>query len=522
MDFMRLDVVSWDERGVNSGLPTYIFQDDLFDVNSAIKSADQAVSGLWHMSGVDYVDQSEDITKVFEDVGRLYTYVGALPQDLVDRLDEPFYEGLMNGPVQALSKISMDDFTTANTCGVTAQSSVGSPSEGYVDFELDKDSLTFTDFIDGAALPGFDKIERISGDGFTLIGPDGQAMVPGFADIFKGDYDAWQADHPDEHLDFAKYMEQVFDAGQFDHEACHPVKSVVSDLVTMVPGVNLVFATIDAILGKDVITGEDMTVLQDVLNLVMSGVDVVALGLAGFTAGGSLFGAEALDEAAKAALRQSIKDAVIKELIATSVSGVVSGLSYDAAIDLGFSPKVATLISLGLGVAVNAAGTTYVVKNAAGKVIAEIPAQSTGITVSQVTRSGIPGLWDRLVHSPFDRGNLIDKLLNNNMGHNYPTIDIFDDATGEATSIKSLDTASQSYQTYGGLKNRLENYVDDLASFTQNTKSSKKIYPGMVKSRTLELALPDIKLSGVQKQALDDVKAYALSRGVSVKLVVVI
>jgi hypothetical protein len=172
------------------------------------------------------------------------------------------------------------------------------------------------------------------------------------------------------------------------------------------------------------------------------------------------------------------------------------------------------------------AGTTYVVKNAAGKVIAEIPAQTTGITVNQVTRSGIPGLWDRLVHSPFDRGSLIDKLLGNNMGYNYPMIDRFESATGEAISIKSLDTGAKSYQTTASLENKVDTYVDDVASSNGSTVKGTGTGPtyvtqSMVKSRILELAIPDRQLSQAQKEALDNVKAYAKSKNVSVVIVVV-
>jgi hypothetical protein len=228
-----------------------------------------------------------------------------------------------------------------------------------------------------------------------------------------------------------------------------------------------------------------------------------------------------LDEAAKAALRQGIKDAVVKELIATSVSGVVSGLSYDAAIDLGFPPKVATLISLGLGVAVNAAGTTYVVKNAAGKVIAEIPAHQVNRPVQKVIRSGIPGLWDRAKYAALQLGTIIDELLGNNLGHWFPKIDIYETATCEATSIKSLDTTAKSYQTTAALERQVDKYVDDVASFVGQPTGPIRIASTDVKSRTLELAIPDQQLSVAQNQALDDAIVYAKSKGVSLVLTVV-
>jgi hypothetical protein len=201
----------------------------------------------------------------------------------------------------------------------------------------------------------------------------------------------------------------------------------------------------------------------------------------------------------------------------------VSILTTDLAQELGLPPWAVTLASLAIGATISVVGTAYVIKDASGKTIDEIdtaPAltQSTGRQVYAVKDSGTPGLWS---WDKFKRGDFIDWLLGNDRGHNYPIIDKFNHATEEATSIKSLDTTKPTYQSVSKLQSRLDGYVDDLTKFTYNTTGSDPIYPGELKSRILEVAIPDCQLTRAQNSAIDAAIAYAQTKGVDLRIIVV-
>ena len=142
----------------------------------------------------------------------------------------------------------------------------------------------------------------------------------------------------------------------------------------------------------------------------------------------------------------------------------------------------------------------------------------SGYPVNKVVTSGKKGLWKMI---PFQRGNFIDKLLGNNLGHNFPRIDKFDPKTGAATSIKSLDTTSKSYQTTSKLQSTLKKDIDQLVGFSGNTSGRIIIKSNQIKSRALEVAIPDAPLTTAQKQALNAAKTYAKSKGVTIVLTVV-
>lgn len=82
------------------------------------------------------------------------------------------------------------------------------------------------------------------------------------------------------------------------------------------------------------------------------------------------------------------------------------------------------------------------------------------------------GCWDL---NPFDRGRCVEDGLGQNLPETFKTIDKYDDVTGEATSIKSIDLDAKTYQTVSKLKSRLNKYADELDRFTEYTISGVTI-----------------------------------------------
>ena len=66
--------------------------------------------------------------------------------------------------------------------------------------------------------------------------------------------------------------------------------------------------------------------------------------------------------------------------------------------------------------------------------------------VAEVTETKLPeGTWEK---PPLERGDIIDKAMGNNLGHNFPTIDKVEN--GVVTSVKSRDLGAKTYQNGQG------------------------------------------------------------------------
>lgn len=122
----------------------------------------------------------------------------------------------------------------------------------------------------------------------------------------------------------------------------------------------------------------------------------------------------------------------------------------------------------------------------------------------------------------FKRGDAIDILLENNLGHNYETYDIIK-LNGTATSIKSIDPRCSSYRTAGGLRGRLKKYVDDLLSGADEVKC-KDLNNGeaiKVEKRVLNLAFPDVPLTSTQQEVIDEFFDKAKEKGFELIITIV-
>ena len=120
-----------------------------------------------------------------------------------------------------------------------------------------------------------------------------------------------------------------------------------------------------------------------------------------------------------------------------------------------------------------------------------------------------------------DRGTAIDNALGNNVGHNYPVIDKFDEATGNVTSIKSYDTAAQTYQTTDGFANKITADIDKLADFKGRTWGETDISLKDITSKTLEIVIPPTPLTPAQVAAINSAEVYAASKDIELIITIV-
>jgi len=130
-------------------------------------------------------------------------------------------------------------------------------------------------------------------------------------------------------------------------------------------------------------------------------------------------------------------------------------------------------------------------------------------------KTAASGVWNL---TPFARGVAIEKALGHNVPPSYPVIDIWNPATGLGTSIKSVDLAAPTYQSASSLTSLIKGYINTLAQFKGVNRPSLNTF-GKITSRQLDVVIPS---SGTpaQWQALNALKQYAASQGVTLNIVI--
>jgi len=135
-----------------------------------------------------------------------------------------------------------------------------------------------------------------------------------------------------------------------------------------------------------------------------------------------------------------------------------------------------------------------------------IAALGPGVSSSIATVSAGVNVW---AMNWAARGAAIEDLLGRNLARNNPVIDIWNRATGIATSIKSIDLLSKSYQNIGTLTRTVQGYVQELAGFNYQNWAGVEIKATQIMGRELSLGIPS-GYSQAQMNALNDLTQWAL------------
>ncbi|NUM46266.1 MAG: hypothetical protein HUU38_16305 [Anaerolineales bacterium] len=127
-------------------------------------------------------------------------------------------------------------------------------------------------------------------------------------------------------------------------------------------------------------------------------------------------------------------------------------------------------------------------------------------------------VWDL---NPFERGREIETMLGHNLAQNNPVIDYWNNVTGLARSIKSIDLGAQTYQSISRLTSTVQGYINTLANWSGNQSwAGVDIYSTQVTTRELLLAIPT-GATQAQLDALYQLQASALQQGIVLTIVVV-
>jgi hypothetical protein len=469
------------------------------------KTAEKALTGLYHMKGIGFHDQSERTADVGTNYQTLKLYAQNLPGDLAKLLDDPLFH-VFADPGGATSLIALIDANKIQTHYAPGLSGYWDLPDGQGHVAQTTTTVSFDDFTgtdpDHYCMPG-------------LKGVHDHADMPGFYDIFVNDYNKWKTSNPDlAHQlngDYADYMNNIVHDGAFDHEDYHPVLSAIATVVSLIPVVGGVVGLIDAIAGKNIITGDQMNDFERQIVGITSVVDLVTLiGSIPSVATGSL-----AENTAKNILREFAQQ-TLENLIENSVQTLTS----DMANALGLPPWACTLVAMGTA-KITVHGGKYVIKSLSGAKLGEGLLQNTGILADDVVDSGNPVLWESSKTSNIDRGNIVGTKLSTDAGTKQQGSIWFNSSNGKATCIHSLDTTASSYLSTDGLRSQLESYVDEIADFGGNPKSANPVTTDTINSRLLKVGIPDENLSSAQIAAISDAKSYGKAHGVTVQIVVV-
>jgi hypothetical protein len=152
----------------------------------------------------------------------------------------------------------------------------------------------------------------------------------------------------------------------------------------------------------------------------------------------------------------------------------------------------------------------HVIKNMA-------PTAAATVGVAGATKS-LSALADRLAKSPWPmgpspRGFNIEARLGGNLPASFPTIDRFNDRTGVATSIKSINLDAKTYQNPSRLEKLMTGYIDKVSGFNGANWGGRVIDEFDITARQLHVAIPRTA-SPEQMAVFDTMESYAKRNGV--------
>lgn len=105
------------------------------------------------------------------------------------------------------------------------------------------------------------------------------------------------------------------------------------------------------------------------------------------------------------------------------------------------------------------------------------------------------------------RGAYISEELGADLPPNFPVVDGW--LNGVVTSIKSIDLNAATYQDAATLTYRLNQYIDQLASYEGGKMGVWEIDPSAIDSRVLKVAIPRGSVTSAQQGAIEAAQARA-------------
>ena len=217
--------------------------ESLLSIDSVLVSCEEQLDKV--DLGVNYESQEAKLDKALTDRGYIEKYLENVQDYVLTNLDEKLYKWFNNGPTEAISTISLDDYSTEDQ-----------KSEIYCNY------IKFTDFM-GA-----------SGDG-AFIEANKKAYVSEFEDIFANQYQSYkEMGCLSDEVELDEYIDAIVMQGSFNHQMDKPVESFVSGVLD----VTIIKPLIESVIGVDLITHDDLNGLERGMKGVSALLSIYAIG----------------------------------------------------------------------------------------------------------------------------------------------------------------------------------------------------------------------------------------------------
>lgn len=124
----------------------------------------------------------------------------------------------------------------------------------------------------------------------------------------------------------------------------------------------------------------------------------------------------------------------------------------------------------------------------------------------------------------FARGKILRTIFGGNLPYDYPVISVFEEDTGMATMIKSLDFTGPYYASGKNMEKELKEMINKLDKFdSSDGYELKDDYPviknGMIKGKKLFLVMPLNEMGEKQAEALRNSIILAGAKGINIETV---
>ena len=96
----------------------------LYEINDLIIESNDLLKKS-ALGGISYTDQSDAIKKSCGQILTIYSFIGEVFGKIQEYIDEPLYKGFNSGAALSLFNVKIEEYTTANTLGLTENTTDG-------------------------------------------------------------------------------------------------------------------------------------------------------------------------------------------------------------------------------------------------------------------------------------------------------------------------------------------------------------------------------------------------------------
>ena len=373
MDETKRITTAFQDKAAGAG-SIEALQCDLDNIEKAFTDCNEELAAM-EMPDCGYCFQGEAILEMTENLRALFIYVGCAHPHVSEVLDFPLYTDFKSNATESLSHIVLDDIRTDNTFGMEEHVEVNDAGYLRVDSRV-KEDLGFSDF--------FGITDIRPQDGYPVL--ENVETVGEFASLFRADYDRMKP----EGMDINTFLEGYLTYGEYEHTGYHPVRDFLSGLAD----VTIIIPVIDAILGKDIITGETLNDFERGMKAAGAAIDLFTLGQAMVLAGGVEAGA----------------GIIVKTLAVEMVSNAAGYSAGYAANEMGMPLPVTWILSVATGCTVSATVGGYLFTSADGTITKCTP-EEAGDLIKRLDKTDSPTSFADMM-SPEDAARYLRFLEN--------------------------------------------------------------------------------------------------------------